>query len=147
MPAPQSFEKHSRQDPLFHLSVLPLLVVNFGFSIYFAIHYWSQPEHLFFAWSVLMAVVFILMSWRTRTAALQVQDRVIRMEGRLRLINLMMAGDRPIIEKLSTRQLVALRFAPDAELPALAKKAVAENLEPKAIKQAITNWRADHERV
>jgi hypothetical protein len=147
MPAAQSFEKHTRWDPLFHLSTVPLLLINFGVTIYFAIHYWSQPDHLFFVWLIVMAIVLFLMAGRQRSASLQVQDRVIRLEGRLRLMNLMMAGDRPIIDKLTTRQLVALRFASDAELPALAKKTVAENLTSKQIKQSITTWRADHERV
>jgi hypothetical protein len=83
-----------------------------------------------------------------RKQAIGVQDRVIRLEERLRMQQLFhddMAGRIP---EFTTRQLIALRFASDEELPDLARKVLAENIsDQKVIKQLIQNWRADHQRV
>jgi hypothetical protein len=87
------------------------------------------------------------MGLRLRDRALVVQDRVVRLEERLRLHALLPAEDRAHIDELSVKQLVALRFASDDELPALAHRALTQNLEPKAIKQSIVNWRGDYHRV
>jgi Family of unknown function (DUF6526) len=146
MPTPQTLKNHARFNPLFHFTIIPLLILNLIFSIYITIHRWPayQHEHL---WWIVMAVVFILMAGDARGSALKAQDRVVRLEERLRLATLLPPDDRAHINDLTTRQLIALRFASDAELPALARTALTQRLEPKAIKQAIINWRADHERV
>jgi hypothetical protein len=146
MPAPQTLKNHARFNPLFHFTIIPLLILNLIFSIYITIHRWPayQHEHL---WWIVMAIVFILMAGNARGSALQAQDRIVRLEERLRLATLLPPDDRAHINDLTTRQLIALRFASDAELPALARTALTQRLEPKAIKQAIVNWRADHERV
>jgi len=87
------------------------------------------------------------MALLSRIQALKAQDRVIRLEERLRLASLLPANELPHIQEFTTRQLIALRFASDAELPALAHRTLTERLEPKAIKQAIMNWRSDDLRI
>ena len=94
-----------------------------------------------------MSIVFFVMAGVARGGALAAQDRIIRLEERLRLTALLPAEDRAHIDELSIKQLIALRFASDAELPALVRKTLTQNLEPKAIKQSIINWRGDYDRV
>jgi hypothetical protein len=146
MPTPQNLKNHTRYDPAFHFFLIPLLLLNFIFCIYITIHDWPRFEHTHLWW-IVMAVVFFVIAGLTRGNALKVQDRVIRMEERLRLAALLPAADRAHIDELSIKQLVALRFASDAELPALVHKTLTERLEPKAIKQHITTWRPDYDRV
>jgi hypothetical protein len=146
MPAPQNLQNHKRFDPPYHFFILPMLLLNIIFSIYITIHHW--PEHRFiFMWSIVMSLVFMMMALRSRTHALVVQDRVIRCEERLRLHALLPPAERSHIDELSVRQLIALRFASDAELSALVHKTLTQNLEPKAIKQSIVNWRGDYHRA
>jgi hypothetical protein len=146
MPAPQNLKNHTRFDPPFHFFILPMLLLNLIFSIYVTIHHW--PVHwALHLWWIAMSVVFFVMAGRARDRALCVQDRVIRLEERLRLAALLPAEDRAHIDELTVKQLIALRFASDAELPGLVRKTLTQNLEPKAIKQSITNWRADYHRV
>jgi hypothetical protein len=82
-----------------------------------------------------------------RASAVRAQNRIIRLEERLRLMALLPAEDHKYIPELTTGQLIALRFASDEELPDLVRKTLSQRLEPKAIKQNVANWRADHERV
>ena len=146
MPAPQNYKNHARIDPPFHFFVMPILLLNFIFSIYVTIHHW--PEHwALHLWWIAMSVVFFLMAGFSRAYAAKVQDRIIRLEERLRLHALLPAEDRAHIDELSVKQLIALRFASDDELPALVRKTLTQNLEPKAIKQSIVNWRGDYHRV
>jgi hypothetical protein len=146
MPTSQNLKNHTRFDPLFHFFILPMLLLNLIFSIYVTIHHW--PEHWALnLWWIAMSVVFFVIAGRSRDRALVAQDRIIRLEERLRLHALLPAEDRAHINELSVKQLVALRFASDDELPALAHRALTQNLEPKAIKQSIVNWRGDYHRV
>ena len=146
MPAPQSYTNHTRLYPPFHFVLMPILVLNFIFSIYSTVHDW--PDHrLLDVWWIVMSIAFLLMALVGRIQSLKAQDRVIRLEERLRLASLLPANELVHINEFTTRQLIALRFASDAELPALAHLALTQNLEPKAIKQAIVNWRADDLRV
>jgi Family of unknown function (DUF6526) len=146
MPTPQNLKNHGRFDPPFHFFILPMLLLNLIFSIYVTIHHW--PAHwALHLWWIAMSVVFFVMAGRARDRALCVQDRLIRLEERLRLHALLPAEDRAHINELTVQQLIALRFASDDELPALVRKTLTQNLEPKAIKQSIANWRGDYHRV
>jgi hypothetical protein len=94
--------------------------------------------------NVAMAVAFLILWWFVRRMALTVQDRVIRLEMRLRLRDVLPAAMHADIPKLSRRHLVALRFASDAELPDLVREVVAGTLDkPKDIKMKIRDWQAD----
>ena len=146
MPTPQNLNNHARWYPLFHFFVLPLLLLNFIFSIYATIHAWPRYEHTHLWW-IAMSVVFFVMAGIARGGAAKVQDRIIRLEERLRLARLLPAADQASIGELTTKQLIGLRFASDEELPALTHKTLTQNLDLKAIKQNIVNWRADNERV
>jgi hypothetical protein len=94
-----------------------------------------------------MSVVLFIMAGTLRGATLRVQDRIIRLEEQLRLADLLPESQLGLIEKLSIRQFIGLRFASDAEVPALASRAVTEGLTEKQIKQAIVNWKPDDHRA
>jgi hypothetical protein len=146
MPTPQNLKNHPRFNPPFHFFILPMLLLNLIFSIYVTIHHW--PEHrALFLWWIVMSIVLFMLAGISRSQTLRVQDRIIRLEERLRLQALLPAEDRAHIDELSIKQLIALRFASDAELPALVRKTLTQNLEPKAIKQSIINWRGDYYRA
>jgi hypothetical protein len=96
-------------------------------------------------YALLLSVCALITTSRTYTTALQ--DRIIRLEERLRLKELLPPARHPEISYLTTKQLVALRFASDHEVPALVTRALEESLAPKEIKQAIVTWRPDYERT
>ena len=140
----QSFRNHAKLVPPFHFVVLPILLVNFLWTAYRAL---TQP-----GWdtalAALVAVALVLLALLARTFALRVQDRVIRLEMRLRLRELLPADLTSRIAELTPAQLVSLRFASDRELPALVRRVLDERLQDrKAIKQMITDWQADHLRA
>lgn len=146
MAKPQSFRNHTRFYPPFHFVLMPILVLNLIFSIYDTLHRFPAHRYLFHWW-IVMAVAFILMAILGRRQSLKAQDRIIRLEERLRLASLIPASELPHIHEFTTAQLIALRFASDDELPALARRTLTQNLGSKEIKQAIVNWRADDLRV
>lgn len=146
MAATQSYKNHSRYDPLLHYFLVPMLLLNFIFSFTLFRHHHHEHPHIAFWW-ILLSFVLLLIPMSTRRSALKVQDRVIRLEERIRLGLLLPAAEHSTILSLTASQLIALRFASDGELPALAKRALAENLTAKQIKQAIVTWRPDNHRV
>jgi hypothetical protein len=146
MAQPQSYKNHTRFDPLFHFFILPMLLLNLGFAIYATIHFWPHYEHTHLWW-IAMSLVFIMIAGNGRASALRAQDRVIRLEEQLRLADLLAEEELGLIEALTIRQYIALRFASDAEVATLAKRAVSENLTEKQIKESIVNWRPDNHRV
>lgn len=139
----QNYKNHTRFYPLFHFFLLPMLLLNF---IACVVHAWRHQTP-FNIWIAVMAVVLFVMAGLLRMFPLMAQDRVIRLEERLRLASLCGEPMRSRIYQLTTRQLIALRFASDGEVCALAGRALDENLTDKQIKQAIVNWRADYCRV
>lgn len=142
--APQNYSNHARFVPLFHFVTFGILTVNVLWAGYKLVRGFS-PNALM---ALLVAVALVLLAWYCRIFPLTAQDRVIRLEERLRLARLLPADQQARIDELRPRQLVALRFASDAELPGLVARVLAGELtDPKAIKQAIQNWRADHLRV
>ena len=146
MAEPQSFHNHARFDPKFHLFAAPVLLINVFVALGVLIHRW--PNHiLLHAWLVVVAVALASALTISRLYALKVQDRVIRLEEQLRYQRLLSPEQVALAQALSVGQMIALRFASDAELPALIQRALAEKLEPKAIKQSIVSWRADTFRV
>jgi hypothetical protein len=135
-----------RFNPPFHFVLMPILALNVIFSVYATVERWPA-DRLIDLWWIVMSVAFIMIAILGRRHALKVQDRVIRLEERLRLASLLPANELPHIGEFTTRQLIGLRFASDAELPALARRTLTQNLELNAIKQSIVNWRPDNERV
>ena len=141
----QNFANHGRYVPLFHFFVLPVLLGHFGVQVYWWIHLGFIPLHI---WSVLVAAALFLGALYARMFALAVQDRVIRLEEQLRYERMLPADLQARCRELTLNQIVALRFACDAELPALARKVLDEKLtERKAIKQLVKTWRPDSQRA
>jgi hypothetical protein len=141
--APQSFANHARFDPPFHFVLAPISVL---FILYACVHLYRHPDlHSVILLVGAIAAFGVLLKFRLYS--LKVQDRVIRLEERLRLATLLPENLRPRIGELSEDQLIGLRFASDAELPALAERALNEKLSRKEIKKAIVNWRPDYFRI
>ena len=141
---PQTFENHAKTVPLFHYVAFPILALNLFWSIYRVIRHFSAESVL----SLLLAVAFLLMFFFARIFALKVQDRVIRLEMRMRLQQVLPPDLRGRIPEFAVGQLVALRFAGDAELPELARKVLDEKLTDRsAIKKMIRDWQPDELRA
>ena len=140
--AGQNFQNHRRLVPMFHFVLGALLALNFIHAARTFLPY--TPESLY---RLLQAVALLLMGWYIRAFPVAVQDRVIRLEERLRLARL--APDLATrFESITPGQWAALRFASDAELPALAGEVLAGRLtKPDDIKRAVKTWRADHMRA
>ena len=145
MPAntPQSFEKHTRWDPLFHFFMTPVAAITLFWVAY---NTYKNPS-AWTAWELVVAVALVISVFKIRLYSLKVQDRVIRLEERLRLATLVTTEFRPRINELSERQLIALRFCSDEELAGLAARTLSEKLTGKDIKKQIKTWRPDEFRV
>ena len=142
---PQNLNNHVRVVPPFHMFVLPVLFLNIGWSIYHIVKVGISFESVL---DVLMAVALLLLALYARIFVLTVQDRVIRLEMRLRLAEVLPADLRARIPEFTVAQLVSLRFASNAELPALTRKVLDEKLSSrKAIKQLVKDWQADYLRA
>ena len=142
---PQNLQNHAKLVPPFHMFVLPVFLLNAGWTIYHLIKAGISFETVL---GVLVGFALLVFALFSRLFALTVQDRVIRLEMRLRLAEVLPVDLRPRIPEFTVGQLVSLRFAPDSELPALARKVLDEKMnDRKAIKQLIKNWQADHLRA
>ena len=146
MAQPQSYQHHARFDPPFHFFIAPVLLLNVLFTLFVAIHTW--PHHIVIhLWVILISIVLFVMAGIFRGYALKNQDRLIRLEEQLRLADLLPEDQLSLIDALTVDQFIGLRFASDAEVAALAHRAVTENLNRKQIKQLITTWRPDNHRI
>ena len=140
---PQNYANHAKWVPLFHYVAMPLLGINLVLALVGLLD-GITLETLNRVGTAVATVLALLFA---RVFALKAQDRVIRLEERMRMQRLLPDDLKPRIDEVSTAQCVALRFAGDEELPALVRRALDENADQKTIKQAIRNWRADHQRV
>ena len=139
----QSYANHRRVNPLYHFVAMPIFVINFGIA---AVHLYRAPSASS-AWLLVVAFGLIAILGVGRLQSLMVQDRIIRLEERLRLQALApeLAGR---LDQLNKRQVAALRFASDEELPGLARRVFAGEFPTNGdIKRAVTTWRPDHMRV
>jgi hypothetical protein len=143
---PQSLKNHGRFDPPYHFVLGFFLIANLVFAVFHLVHHW-QDSRIAAAWFLVLSIVVFIPCVRLRTYPLKVQDRVIRLEERLRLQALAPAEWHTQIYRLTEEQLIGLRFAADDEVLELAKQALEENLNRKQIKERIKDWRADYWRV
>jgi hypothetical protein len=143
--AEQNFANHGKLSPPFHFFVVPVMTINLIWSLYrlWAVGFsWDGLERVLLALGLAMGFV------GARVMTLKVQDRVIRLEERLRYERVLPADLKPRIGEFTVAQLVSLRFACDAELPALARKVLDEKMsERKAIKQMVKTWKPDYLRA
>jgi hypothetical protein len=140
---PQTFANHTRLDPLYHFFALPVFAVS---AIAAIVHFLRHPG-LHSGWLFVVLVAACVLVLKLRSYPLRVQDRVIRLEERLRLASLLPEPLRLRIPELTEQQLIALRFASDAELSALVERTVSEKLSQADIKKSIKNWRPDYWRA
>jgi hypothetical protein len=139
----QDLRSHGRYDPPYHFVLFAVLLANLVISIVYLVH------HLCFysAWLVVLSVVVFIPVLKLRLYPLKVQDRMIRLEERIRLQALAPAEWHAQIYRLTEDQLIGLRFAGDDEVVVLAKLALEQNLNRKQIKERIKSWRPDNWRV
>ncbi|MGH9739355.1 MAG: DUF6526 family protein [Candidatus Acidiferrales bacterium] len=136
----QNFENHARFFPLFHFVVAPIFLLNIVWSIVQVVRHVSFGTVV----SLLVAIALFLLALAARLMALKVQDRVIRLEMRLRLQQQLPSELRARVPEFTLDQLISLRFASDAELPLLAQRVLDEKLTSrKAIKKMVREWQPD----
>ncbi len=144
MSKPQSAESHAMTVPMYHYVTFSLIFIPTVYFMYVSVTAFSVQSAMTatFAVGVVFATVF------ARLFPLGVQDRVIRMEERLRLARVLPAEMHGDIESITTGILIGLRFAPDEELEDLVRRVQSGELsDRKAVKMAVKNWRADHHRI
>ncbi len=140
----QNYKNHAKFVPVYHFVAFPLFAVNLVWAWYRMFEVRSSDSIV----AALTATALVLMFFLARLFALRVQDRVIRLEMRLRLRELLPPGLIPRITDFTPAQLVAMRFASDAELPDLAVAVLRDHIhDKKVIKQMIKDWQADHLRA
>ncbi|MDR3793097.1 MAG: DUF6526 family protein [Terracidiphilus sp.] len=141
--SPQNLKNHGRIDPPYHFFLFGVLVLNL---IYALIHIYHQRT-ISADWFLVLSIAAFVLFFKVRLYPMKVQDRVIRLEERLRLQALSPAEWHAQIYKLTEDQLIGLRFASDEEVVELAKQAIEHNLNRKQIKERIQSWRPDTFRV
>ena len=144
----QNFANHRKFVPGYHYVIFGILVINFIWSLYRLVRGLPGGPVFDRLLAVAMAVAFLLIATYARTFPLRVQDRVIRLEETLRMSKLLPPDLLARIDELRPGQLVALRFASDAELPELTRAVLEEKIvRQNDIKKRIRSWRADHLRM
>lgn len=143
--AAQNYANHTQIVPLFHRVLIPVIALTLvGACINLYLSFGDHQRLYSASLIVVLTLCLAVLSILSRVFALKAQDRAIRAEENLR--HFALAG-KLLDSRLSVKQVVALRFAPDEEFVALARKAVEQNLAPDAIKRAVKQWRADTYRV
>ena len=143
MSEPQSFKNHGKFDPPFHFFLIFIVIATIVISVIYCVHHFC----FYSVWLVVLSLAAFVALFRLRTYPLKVQDRVIRLEERLRLQALAPTEWHSQIYRLTEDQLIGLRFASDDEVVELAKQALEHNLNRKQIKERIKSWRPDNWRV
>jgi hypothetical protein len=139
----QNYKNHARFFPLYHFVTFPIILANAIYALMQLRRGLTLPSVMFAG----TAVALVLLTFIARYFALRVQDRVIRLEMRLRLKEILPASMHADINRLSISQMVGLRFAGDAEMPALVATALKDNLKGNDIKKLVTDWQADYDRA
>lgn len=140
----QSYESHRRYVPAYHFFALPVVILN----VVVEILRFNKYRTLYHVWLVLFALALAVFIVFARAMAARVQDRVIRLEERMRLGRLLPEELRSRIDEIRPSQLVALRFAADEELAELAQRCLSGELtKAEQIKRSIRVWRPDHLRM
>jgi len=141
----QNFKNHTKLVPLFHGVTALLLLTGFILALVNFIRCISIDGKLLEAIILLLLfVIAFFFFWFIRTFALGAQDRAIRAEENLRYFTI---TGKLLDSKLTLRQIIALRFAPDEEFVKLVERAIKENLKPSSIKKSIQNWKPDYNRI
>ena len=143
---PQNFKNHGRLDPPFHFFLFFVLIANLVFAGFHIFRHWHDAP-IASSWYIVLSFAAILALLKIRQYPVKVQDRVIRLEERIRLQALAPTEWHTQIYRLSEDQLIGLRFAADDEVVELAKQALEHNLNRKQIKERIKDWRPDNWRV
>ena len=140
----QSYKSHTRWLPGYHFFVMPVLLINLINALRHVVL--SPTRHT--AWEVVLGAALLLLGLLSRVMTLTVQDRVIRLEERLRYERVLPAELQVRTAELTIGQIVSLRFASDAELPALARRVLDDKVTARrAIKELIKQWRPDYLRA
>jgi hypothetical protein len=145
-PKPQSLKSHAAFDPPYHVALTLVLLFNLIAGIVLLVMS-LHTQLLLGIWIVALSAALILIFIRLRTYPLKVQDRIIRLEERVRLSILLPEPLQKRIHELTEDQLIGLRFASDDEIPELVQLTVDQKLTRKQIKEKIQNWRPDHFRI
>jgi hypothetical protein len=146
-PKPQSFSSHASIDPMFHYVGLLAIISNLGLGIAVLLLSLHSPYLLLAIWVLVLSFFLVLTFFKARIYPLKIQDRIIRLEERLRMDALLPEPLRKRIPELTEDQLVGLRFASDEELASLVELTLEKQLNRKQIKERIQNWRPDHFRI
>jgi Family of unknown function (DUF6526) len=141
--AEQNFANHRRWHPLYHWFISPVVSINLLVALWFI---YQHPSFLA-VWNLTFAVAIAALAFVVRVYALTNQNRIIRLEERVRMMQVLPPDLRSRIPELKTRDLIALRFCSDDQLPDLTRSVLAGECSGEEIKKRIHTWRPDYLRV